>query len=336
MKDESPTLPGQTIQAFAAGAIRAVLGANEGDPIGTVEEASPGDVYQLRPDARSKRLCLIRERQPGAWQTIAEGSAIGRPGERIFPVGLHTLMAPDGQRLGLVTAWHEASDRIIAIPLSPMRAGVDHTLVTSCKDLGDIRLSDVICVSFSAGTEITLPGGRPRVIEDLQVGDMVLTRDNGPQPIRWIGKASMRAEGAFAPIVISAGTLGNSGELVVSPHHRIFLYQRGQRRLAGAAEVLVQAKHLVDGERVWRREGGFVDYYSMAFDQHEIIYAEGIPAESLLVTEETKRLLPAEMAEDLMARFPGLRHSHHFSDEASGAAVKAEGPSNLFRQRQRH
>ena len=52
------------------------------------------------------------------------------------------------------------------------------------------------------------------------------------------------------------------------------------------------------------------------FDRHEIIYAEGIAAESLMVTEATVACLPEELAEPLLARFPGLRHDPHFGTEA--------------------
>jgi hypothetical protein len=211
-----------------------------------------------------------------------------------------------------------------------MRARIDYTLVDVAADPAGVRLADVICVSFAAGTMITIPGGAQKAIEALRPGDVILTRDNGGQPARWIAKATLRAQGSFAPIVISSGTFGNIGDLVVSPHHRIFIYQRGSYRLGGVAEILVQAKHLVDDDRVWRREGGFVDYYSLIFDRHEIIYAEGIPTESLMVTDESFCLLPDELAEEITARLPGLRHSPHFAPEPGRQAVRKAGPASLF------
>ncbi|HQZ17351.1 MAG TPA: hypothetical protein PLD86_10805, partial [Vicinamibacteria bacterium] len=42
---------------------------------------------------------------------------------------LLTLLAPDGERLVLVTVWHDASMATFALPLSPMVAGKDYTLV---------------------------------------------------------------------------------------------------------------------------------------------------------------------------------------------------------------
>jgi Hint domain len=323
--------PGQAIQVFPAAAIRVVIGANLGDPIGVAEDCQRGDIYRLDPAARPLRLVLSR---PGAdgngGQRIAPGSGFGQPGDRLLPQSVLILLAPDGERLVIVTILHDPTGMVFALPLSPMRPRVEFTLVDFGENAENVRLSDVICVSFAAGTMITLPGGLPKVVQSLRPGDMVLTRDNGAQPLRWVGKATLRAAGSFAPVVISAGTLGNSGELVVSPHHRIFIYQRGQRRLGLTAEIFVQAKHLVDGERVWRREGGFVDYYSLVFDRHEIVYAEGIPVESLLVTDETVRMLPAELAESLVERFPGLKQSPHFATEATRATLDAAGRDSLY------
>lgn len=143
----------------------------------------------------------------------------------------------------------------------------------------------------------------------------------------------MRAWGSFAPVVISAGVLGNEGDLVISPHHRVFLYRRGKQRLADTSEILVQAKHLVDDENVWRREGGFVDYYALVFARHEIIYAEGIPVESLMVSEATLSLLPEELSAEISARLPDLAHRPHFGTEASRELLDRIGREQIFRKR---
>ena len=181
---------------------------------------------------------------------------------------------------------------------------------------------------------IALADGRQVAIEALRPGDRVLTRDHGGQPLRWIGSATLRAVGAFAPVVITAGTLGNAGDLIVGQHHRMFLYQRERARLAGTAELLVQAKHLVDGERVFLREGGFVDYFSLVFDRHEIVYAEGIPAESLMVNDATLTHLPDELAEEVKARFPGLSQHQHFGTEAGRMMLDEIGAGALFKRRE--
>ncbi|MFC3117995.1 Hint domain-containing protein [Jhaorihella thermophila] len=89
--------------------------------------------------------------------------------------------------------------------------------------------------------------------------------------------------------------LNNNRDLVVSPEHRLFVYQRRDALGAGSPEILIKARHLVNGSSVYVREGGFVDYYQILFDHHHIIYAEGIAAESMLVDPRTRPVLPEEL-----------------------------------------
>jgi hypothetical protein len=135
----------------------------------------------------------------------------------------------------------------------------------------------------------------------------------------------MRAAGTVAPVVVGPGAMGNAGDLTLGPHQRLFLYRRDRRPGQATAEVLVQARDLVDGGAIRRREGGFVDYLCLLFDAHEVIYAEGVPTESLLVTPATLDRLPVALAEDLRARFPGLSHRPHFGTDATRPAAAAPG-----------
>lgn len=324
-----------TARVHPAAAIRVTWGANLGDAIGDCDSVCPGDVYQLAAGAAGLRLALWPG-PDGGGQRIAPGSERGAPGEAVAVVARHRLMTPEGDHVDLVVLRLSppaggTAGEMVALPLGPLGAGIDYTLISTEAEVRALRLSDVLCVSFAAGTRITLADGRQATIEALAVGQRLLTRDHGAQPVRWIGKATAKAVGALAPVVVAAGALGNARDLVVSPHHRLFLYRRD--RLAGrtTAEVLVQAKHLVDGARVFRRDGGYVDYYSLVFDRHEIVYAEGIPAESLMVTEATLAALPDGLAEEVRARLPGLRHHQHFGTEADRALLDSVGRDRLLR-----
>jgi hypothetical protein len=73
------------------------------------------------------------------------------------------------------------------------------------------NIETIIC--FARGTRILTPRG-PVAIEALRPGDMVLTRDNGLQPIRWINSRRVAATGDFAPV---------HSDLIVSPQHRMLL-----------------------------------------------------------------------------------------------------------------
>ena len=319
-------LPSHAAQVFAAEDIVAVQGANQGDALAGPDEVCAGDLYQLRRHREPLRLLLQRPEAGG--QSVDSGSEVGSAGDAVRLEARYTLMAPDGDKVDLLIL-SLASGRV-ALPLSPKGSGVDYMLLSVEAAPEDLQLADVLCLSFARGTMITLATGKQTAIESLHPGAQVLTRDHGRQPVRWIGHARLRAVGSFAPVVIAAGTIGNAGDLIVSQHHRVFLYQRQRSPGLATSELLVQARDLVDGATVYLREGGFVDYFSLVFDRHEIIYAEGVPSESLMVNDATVNRLPPEVAADVKARFPGLSQVPHFGTEASREFLAELGAERLL------
>ncbi|MEO0830380.1 MAG: Hint domain-containing protein, partial [Pseudomonadota bacterium] len=174
---------------------------------------------------------------------------------------------------------------------------------------------NIIC--FTAGTAIQTPSGERR-IESLTPGDLVLTLDHGPQPIRWIGQKTVTATGALAPIRFERGTIGNRRDLLVSPQHRMLVGGYLTQLHFGESEVLAPAKSLVDEVGVTVAYGGIVTYYHMLFDTHEIVIANGAPSESFYPgafgldtvddpgRDEIFRLFP-ELRSDLAAFGPAGR-----------------------------
>lgn len=324
------TQPGHACQIFRAADIFVLSGSNQGDDLQGPDAVDFGDVYQL--DVNAIPLRLVVSQPAGGAQHVVQGSEVGSPGQHVRLEAHYTLMAPDGDKVELLILLLDGHDRF-ALPLSPIGTNVDYTLLSVEPASTDLMLADLLCLSFARGTSITMADGSQRAVEALSPGDRVLTRDHGREPIRWIGHARLRAVGVFAPVVISAGTLGNGGDLILSQHHRVFLYQR--QKLVGqqTSELLVQARHFVDGEKVYLREGGFVDYFSLVFDHHEIIYAEGIPSESLMVNDANVGRLPADIAAEVKAKFPGLTQSPHFGTEAGRQFLDAMGPANLLKGR---
>lgn len=281
---------------YPASALQAVAGANDGDPIGMGEAAIPGDTYRLARDAAPRTLAICDD--PSSGQRVASGSTVGQPGEGLSIVECHTLMDPSGDTsevLVLRRTDGEGANSLYLLPLSPLRPATDYDLIGSSGAMAPDRFADIVSVSFFAGTQLTLAGGAQAPVESLQPGDMVLTRDNGPRPIRWIGHQTRRATGAAAPIRITAGTLNTARDLRLSPHHRLFIWQRHDALGTGRAEVLVKAELLINGTTVVRDAGGHVDSYQILFDRREIIFAEGIAVESLLVTSDLRHRLPAGM-----------------------------------------
>ena len=75
----------------------------------------------------------------------------------------------------------------------------------------------------------------------------------------------------------------------------------------GRAETLVRAKHLVNGKDVNRLNDGFVEYNQLLFDEHQIIYAEGIAAESLLFDQRAESALTDEAKRGVSLRKSSYR-----------------------------
>jgi hypothetical protein len=77
--------------------------------------------------------------------------------------------------------------------------------------------------------------------------------------------------------------------------------------LFGESEVLVAAKHLVDGKLVTQDAGGDVTYIHMMFEEHEVVYAEGPTNESFHPGEVGLSAVSYPAREKLFALFPELR-----------------------------
>ncbi|MFZ1467968.1 MAG: Hint domain-containing protein [Paracoccaceae bacterium] len=170
-------------------------------------------------------------------------------------------------------------------------------------DIGLVTINSVPC--FVAGTLIRTPDGDV-AIETLHPGDMVLTMDDGPQPLRWIGSRTVPARGGLAPICIRAGTFGDHGKLLVSPQHRILLRDSLAELMFGETEVLVAAKDLVNDRSVRRVVGGDVEYIHIMFDRHQIVMSEGLATESFHPGPQSMGDLPQEALEELTTLFPAL------------------------------
>ena len=131
---------------------------------------------------------------------------------------------------------------------------------------------------YCAGTLIaTMRGDVP--VEELAIGDEVLTLSGELRPIKWIGQRSYRQPFmacSVMPILIKAGALRENvplRDLYVSPEHAMYL-----------DEVLVPAERLVNGASVIRCANvATVQYFHIELDSHDVIFAEGAPAETFVV-----------------------------------------------------
>ena len=294
MSDPRPRPSTQELPVYRTADFIVTDGVAEGDGISIADDLVLDDIYQLSETAARCQLSVIEVSGQSSFE-IADGSANGVPGHALHLDCCITLMAPDSatyEALVLVEVEEAAIAEIYLLPLARLTPKTDYRLVGIDRHAATTRLAEVACVSFTRGTHITLASGAQIKVEDLRVGDKLLTRDDGPQAIRWIGQTTLRAVGDFAPVVIAKGVLHNENDLVMSPDHRIFVYQRQDKLGAGRAEVMIKVRHLINGVTVWQQDGGFVEYFQLLFDDHQIIFAEGIAAESLLINPRTRAAVP--------------------------------------------
>jgi hypothetical protein len=134
---------------------------------------------------------------------------------------------------------------------------------------------------FLRGTLIQTPEGEV-AIEALKVGDLVDTL-RGPVPVKWIGrqrfeKTTAEWHWSVAPVRVARFALSDEyprRDLILSPNHSLFI--DGQ---------LITVQWLVNGETVTladMNDRAAFEYFHIEMETHEVVFAEGVPAETLLV-----------------------------------------------------
>ena len=153
-------------------------------------------------------------------------------------------------------------------------------------DLGPITLdilADVTC--FREGTRILTPHGEI-AIEALRAGDEVSTIEGGTRPIVWIGRRSVdcrrhpRLERVW-PVRVAADAFGRGlprRTLWLSPDHAVFV--RG---------VLIPVKHLINGTTIVQQPVAQLCYFHIELEHHDVVCADGLPAETYLDTGDRSR-----------------------------------------------
>lgn len=199
-------------------------------------------------------------------------------------------------------------------------------------------------VCFRNGTLILTTHGEVAV-EDLRVGDMVITRDHGPQPLRWIGSkrldaALLHAFDKLRPVRIRAGALGAdlpARDLYVSQQHRVLVDSKIARRMFGEAEILVAAKHLTGMTGIEIDDSHQpLEYFHLLFDRHEIVCSEGAQTESLFTGPEALRSVDPSARAEIMALFPELLAGTGASAPARPIGKARKGRQLAKRHSQNH
>ncbi|SMR72025.1 Hint domain-containing protein [Aliiroseovarius halocynthiae] len=166
----------------------------------------------------------------------------------------------------------------------------------------NIANSQVVC--FTNGTFIQTPAGE-RPIETLKKGDWVTTADNGPQRILWIGgqpvhRNLLKLVPKLRPILIPEGVLGATRRTLVSRQHAIL--DSDQSRLVRAIRMTKKT-----GSRMRIANGvREVTYFHILFENHEVIFANGVASESYFPGNQALRMLTPRLRRQVYEIFPRL------------------------------
>jgi hypothetical protein len=140
---------------------------------------------------------------------------------------------------------------------------------------------------FLKGTRIQTAEGE-RKVEDLAIGDRLPTMFGGMRPIQWIGRYPLKKTDPSKPWVkdampvrIARSALGPDvpwADLYVTGGHALFI-----------DGLLIPAGNLINGATITRyeaREYDELEFFNIKLEGHDVVYAEGVPVETLLRVDE--------------------------------------------------
>ena len=180
------------------------------------------------------------------------------------------------------------------------------------------EIENIMC--FTPGTLVaTAQGQKP--VETLNQDDLILTRDNGFQPIAWTGQRALTAQELAAspkiqPILIKANSLGEGvpeRDMMVSPNHRMLVTDPKLQMYLHESEALVAAKHMTAIDGVAQMATSSLTYVHFMFERHEVVLADGAWSESFQPGDYSMNGMPSEQRAEIDMLFPEL--------EVTGAAA---------------
>ena len=292
-----------------------------------VQVDGPGGVLRLDRAEGTERLRRRAARMVHRLVGTALVGEVGshrRPANEAADLADSSFLVTDGARsytVTLITVGQGTPPLLMFVGEIPPRGTelwvVRHSISESPAGADGPDARGVIC--FTLGTRIATAGGGV-LVEDLRPGDHILTRDNGPRPVEWIGRRHMSGARLFAmprlrPVRIRIGAFGvrrPDEELLVSPQHRLLLSGSAARDLFNTPEVLVAAKDMIDGRRVVAdTQAKSVTYIHLLLPEHNVVWANGVATESFHPANTALDSLAPEDRDRLLAQHPDIAFDPH-------------------------
>ncbi|WP_138473353.1 Hint domain-containing protein [Poseidonocella sp. HB161398] len=212
--------------------------------------------------------------------SFQENEVVGTvDGNAVHFIGTYTI---DGEEYPVVTIDGDPDSGYL---LSPYVATASFSTlpneISTTDDAFNSAADADFVTCFAAGTLIATPEGETAV-EALCIGDTILTSDGRAVAVRWIGRQTVDKRftpaDRFLPVRVRAGALGDGlphGDLVLTADHALVL-----------DGLAINASALVNGTTITvEPAAGLPDrvtYYHVETDGHEVILANGAPAETFI------------------------------------------------------
>ena len=143
---------------------------------------------------------------------------------------------------------------------------------------GRILYAGAAC--YVAGTLIATADGE-KAVEGLAIGELVRSAFGGLVPVKWLGYRRVDCTrhpkpSDVWPVRVAAGAFGDDlpmRDLFLSPDHAVY-----------ANGGLTPIRYLINGATISQIPVDFVAYWHVELPAHDVILAEGLPAESYLDT----------------------------------------------------
>ncbi len=166
-----------------------------------------------------------------------------------------------------------------------------------------------------AGTaSLRTPCGERRA-ENVRPGDLIVTRDNGLQPVqlvwtRTVTEADIAADPSLAPVRLKQRAIGPMmprRDLMVAAGHRVLIPGYRLADIPDSQPCLIAARDIAEAsdEAYLDKSVGEITFYNIVFDAHQVFCANGLPVESYLPSVDTLGELGEEVRESLAAVFSG-------------------------------
>ncbi|MCB8884009.1 Hint domain-containing protein [Acidisoma cellulosilytica] len=175
---------------------------------------------------------------------------------------------------------------------------------------------------YLSGTRIKTAEGSI-CVENLVIGDTLLTIDGVSKPVKWIGHRHVDCKRhpvptKVLPVEIQTNAFGSGlpgSSLFLSPDHGVFV-----------EGVLIPIKHLINGTTIRQVKVETLTYFHIELEEHSIIFAEGLPCETYLESGQRCAFDNSSEATTFHPQFEPHPDQHFMWESVGFAPLVVSGP----------